>query len=359
MFNDIKKRLLENPDHIINVLEAYEFYKPHIMHNEIRCGLYEGSNTTAIRIKLENNENLFVKDFSRSINLDIINYIIKVRNTDFKSVLHIIKTELGIDSFYDISISSEVFGGFYNRIAKKQAEFVAKTYPDDILNEYKQGYHLKFLHDNIPFQTQKDFGIGYDVASQRITIPIYNQYGELIGVKGRATWEVDDEEPKYIYLVPCPMSSTLYGYSLNFPKLQNNEIWVMEAEKSVMQIYSYGYQNAVAIGSNSLSTMQCKLIMELQPTKIVFLLDKGLDLENTFVNIERLQTYMRMSNAEVWYWDWTLSDLPDKSSPSDYGKETLDEILATQLREYRKDDALLKSNGTSKQIAEDYLTLKL
>ena len=133
----------------------------------------------------------------------------------------------------------------------------------------------------------------------------------------------------------------------------------MEAEKSVMQIYSYGYRNAVAIGSNSLSTTQCKLIVELQPTKIVFLLDKGLDLENTFANIERLQAYMRMSDAEVWYWNWHLSDLPDKSSPSDYGKDTLDKILTTQLQKYRKDDALSKSNGMLEQTAEDYLTLKL
>lgn len=337
MFTEIKRSLLEAPDSIINILTEYDFYKPQLRYNEIRCGLYEGSNPTAICIRLKDNDKLYVTDFSRNVNADIINYIIKVKNVTFKEVLGSIKAELGIENFYSINTKRSAFGGFYDTIYKQNSELYVKTYPDSILNEYKNVYSRRFAQDNISFAAQDYFGIGYDAISQRITIPIYNLYGELIGIKGRATWEVADDEPKYLYLVPCPMSSTLYGYSHNYQYLQGDTIYVFEAEKSPQQCYTFGVRNAVALGSNSLSDIQCKLLMSVQPKRIVWMLDKGLDLQNTFTNIDKLRKYTRMSDVQILYWDWCKSDLPDKSSPSDYGKAEFEKIVREQLYEARMD----------------------
>ena len=336
MFKDIKRRLLDNPDSIINILEQYDFYKPRIHNNEIRCGLYEGSNPTAIRIKLTDNDNLYVCDFSRNISEDIINYLIKVRELDFKTVLSAIKQELGIKNFYTITEKRSVFGGFYNRISRFQSAMYVKTYPENILDEYNIGYNKRFLDDNISLQTQDYFDIGYDVVSQRITIPIRNAYAEIIGLKGRANYEVTDDEPKYLYLISCPMSQTLYGFSQNYAYLCNGEIYLYEAEKSVLQCHTYGYSNALALGSNSLSDTQCRLLMGLQPKKIVFMLDKGLDINNTLRNIEKLLLYTRMSDVQICYWDWHKNTtLPDKASPSDYGKDMLQDIINNELVEYK------------------------
>lgn len=337
MFTEIKRSLLEAPDSIINILTEYDFYKPQIRYNEIRCGLYEGSNPSAICIRLKNNDNLYVNDFSRNINADIISYIIKVKNVTFKEVLHSIKAELGIENFYDLGNKHSAFGGFYDTIRKQNSALYVKTYPDSILNEFKNVYNLRFIKDNISFEAQDYFNIGYDEASQRITIPIYNPYGEIISIKGRANWNVTDDEPKYLYLIPCAASSTLYGYAQNYVHLQGGTIFIFESEKSVLQCYSYGIKSAVALGSNSLSDTQCKLLMSLQPKRIVFMLDKGLDLQNTFNNIEKLRRYTRMSDVTIWYWDWCKSELPDKSSPSDYGKEELMKIVEEQLYEARMD----------------------
>ena len=335
MFTEIKRSLLEAPDSIINILEEYGFYKPQLRYNEIRCGLYEGSNPTAICIRLKNNDKLYVKDFSRNFSADIINYIIKVKNVTFKEVLSSIKAELGVDNFYDIGSKRCAFGGFYDSIHRQSSELYAKTYPDSILNEYKNVYNLRFAKDNISLEAQDHFGIGYDIISQRITIPIYSPYGELRGVKGRANWDISEDECKYLYLVPCPMSSTLYGYSQNYQYLQDGTIYVFEAEKSPMQCYTFDVRNTVALGSNSLSDIQCKLLMSLQPKKIVFMLDKGLDLQNTFNNIDKLRKYTRMSDVQILYWDWHESDLPDKASPSDYGKQEFEKIVREQLHEAR------------------------
>lgn len=336
MLKDIKKRLLDNPESIVNILITYDFFQPHIKNNEIRFGLYEGSNPTAICIRLQNNDNLYVNDYSRSINCDLINYIIRVRQTDFKSVLSVIKAELDIENFYDLSEQRQIFGGFYNRISKYNDDLYIKTYPYSALNDYLDAFSARFAKDNINFDTQNRFQVRYDVETQRIVFPIYNKYGELIGAKGRANWEVEDGESKYLYTIKCPMSSTLYGYTENYQYLQNADVLIFEAEKSVMQCSTYGINNAVALGSNSLSQTQCKILLELNPKKLIFLLDKGLDLQITFRNIKVLQQYTRMSDVRIYYWDWTKSrlELPDKASPSDNGKEILLNILDNELVEY-------------------------
>lgn len=339
MLKGIKQRLLENPESIVNILITYEFSKPIVKNNEIRFGLQEGSNPNGISIRLHNNENLYVNDYIRGINADLINYIIKVKNSDFRSVLSVIKTELGIESFYDISTQRQIFGGFYNRISKYNDDLFVKTYPYSILDDYIDSYSERFAKDNINVDAQDRFQLRYDVISQRIVFPVYNKYAELIGIKGRADWDVDEDESKYLYLVNCPMSSTLYGYTQNFTHLQDGEILIFEAEKSVMQCSSYGIYNAVALGSHSLSQTQCKMLMELSPKKIVFLFDKGLDLGETTKNIKALEQFTRMSDVQIYYWDWEKStvDLPEKASPSDCGKEKLKYILKHELVHYNEE----------------------
>lgn len=341
MLKDLKKGLLKSPQSIINILEQYEFSKIHIQNNEIRFAIAEGHNSSAIRIKLTDNDNLYVDDFVRNVcnyygsRCDLISYIIKTKNTDFVTVLSSIKNELGITGFYDFHTKQSVFGGFYDRIKKNQVNLNVKTYKEKILNEYLNVYSERFAEDRITFETQDKFQIGYDIDSQRITIPIRNAYGELIGIKGRATWNITEDECKYLYIVPCPMSSTLFGYCQNYEFLnQADEIYIGESEKFVMQCYSYGIRNCVSLGSNSLSTTQAQLLVELNPKKIVFMLDKGLDFANTKANVERLKLFTRMFDIEIYWWDWQINtNLPDKASPSDYGKRVFIDIVENELKE--------------------------
>lgn len=333
MFRQIKKELLQEPQSIINILEEFGFSDLRIHNNEIRCGLSEGHNTTAIRIRLINNDDLFVTDFIRGVSYDLINYIVKVKCVDFVSVMKAIRSELGISDFYELDTKRSVFGGFYDKIKKRDNDLYVKIYSDEILGEYENVYSSMFLRDNISFYSQDRFKIGYDIVSQRITIPIRNEYGDLIGVKGRADWDVSDEESKYLYLVPCAASQTLYGYSQNYQYCINNDILVFEAEKSVMQCCSYGINNCVSLCGNSVSTKQCRLLMAAVPKRIVFMLDKGLDADITRRNAKMLSAYTKMSDTKIMWWDWTKSNLPDKASPSDHGREALLNALTYETTE--------------------------
>lgn len=322
---EIKKQLLDNPDSIVSILEYYDFTNIRLNHSEIRCSFGQDHDASAIRIKLTNNDSLYVQDFVRSdYKGDIISYIMKSRNVPFVDVVSKIKNELGISN--TTFSKRKVFGGLFN-IAKRTSDYESKVHSETILQSYK-GLNTKFLKDNISLSTQRDFGLGFDIDSQRITIPIRNAYGELIGVKGRCNYNPKDDEPKYLYLVPCAMSTTLFGYSQNYQHLINaEEIFIFEAEKSVMQAYDFGIKNTVALGSNNLSLTQIKLLYNLQPKKIVFMLDKGLDYTQTYNNRDSLINFCKMNEFEIYMWDWKKSNLPDKSSPTDYGEDTFYECL--------------------------------
>ena len=71
------------------------------------------------------------------------------------------------------------------------------------------------------------------------------------------------------------------------------------------------------------------------------MLDNNLPLENTKRDMETLRNAAVMHDLQISYFDWTeCLDLPDKSSPSDEGKEILDNILKENIKETIVDDEL-------------------
>lgn len=333
MIQELKKQLLENPENICTLLEEFDFAHITLKRNEIRFArnIDGGPN---IRIRL-NDEYLNVTDYVNSIHTDIISYIIKEKHTDFRSVLSAIKRILNLsDDWRPQSRKREIFGGVYSRIINK-TDPQPKVYDESILDDYLKVPNERFQRDNISLETQMKFGIGYDVGTDRITILIRDQHGSLMGVKGRRNYETDNEDdPKYLYLIPCQMSKTLFGYSNNYSSMYGGTVMIFESEKSVLQCASYGYNNAVALGSNNLSEYQSKMILSLNPKQVIFMLDSDLPLENTKRNINTLRSIAVMRDFKISYFDWTeCLDLPSKASPSDEGKEVLEYILKENIKD--------------------------
>ncbi len=332
MFEEVKAKLLEQPESIVNILETFNCHKVRINGREIRCARDDNSNPTAVVIRLTNNENLLVKDYELNIVLDLINYLIKIKNASFKDVMNAIKQELHLDSIYNYKRKVGLFGGLYDGLSRNNGEISVTTYPEKILKYYGNTPNLLWLKDGISLSTQRKWNIGYDVQSQRITMPIRTSTGEIMSIKGRLNGEPEEFEPKYLYLVQGPMSQTLFGYSENYSSLYENEILIVESEKSVLKLDSWGYNNVVALGSNSLSTTQAKLLMSLNPKSVIFMLDKSLPLENTKKNAELLKTFCAMRQLEIKYWDWTDNiTLDEKSAPCDDTKEEFEYILNNEI----------------------------
>lgn len=258
-----------------------------------------------------------------------------MKNVTFKDVMNIIKQETGIKSLYGFKRKVGPFGGIYNHITRSNNSIEVQTYPEEILKKYGNVPNLRWLKDGISLETQRKWGVGYCVESQRITLPIRTATSELMGVKGRCNYDPDEYEAKYLYMTPsCPMSQTIFGLSENYDTLYEGNILIFESEKSVLKLDSWGYNNAVALGSNSLSTTQAKLLMSLNPKSITFMLDNNLPLENTKRNIDVLLEFCKMKTLDIRFWNWTYNlDLDEKAAPCDCSKEEFIYILENEIED--------------------------
>lgn len=331
MLNKIKEQLIEQPEKLIELLENFGF--EHINHrgSEVRFARsdYGGAN---ISIRLKDNPYCCVSDWSRGVNTDIISYIIQEKNVEFRDVLRATKRILNLSNDWYPQQRKLLFGGIYENIARQHREIKLRTYDDSILDQYLKYSNLMFLNDGISLAAQKFWDIRYSVMDNRIIIPIRNEYSDLVGAKGRLNGVPNDDEPKYIYSIPVMSSQLLYGYSENYQYLYGNDIIVVESEKSVMQAWDFGVRNIVALGSNSLSEKQVKLLLQLQPKRIIIAMDEGLDFSQTQRNADMIKNFSSIFAPEIWYWDSDQDlDINPKSSPTDMGKEKFEEIMEEQL----------------------------
>jgi hypothetical protein len=337
MLEDIKKELLNHPDKLKDVLEHFGYCNIVIRSKYIQFGRDEFSSKKSIVIKLENNKFLYVHDYARNIQQDLFSYIMNQRHVEFSVVINEVKHVLGINDYYEFFNQKGIFGGFYERV-KKRSVCKHNTYDKSILDSYVNIGNTRFLKDHISLQTQKAFHIGYDIESQGITIPIYDQLGQLMGVKERFNYDVPDGEMKYFYDFPCQASQTLYGYAQNYQYLLGGTIYLYEAEKSVLQCHSYGIRNCVGLGSGTISKKQVQMLLELNPRRIIFMHDYGYKLEYIMRNINLVKNYSRFAEIELGYWDFFGKKYKDKVSPSDLGEYKLKDIMLNEIKMIGDDD---------------------
>ena len=325
--------LLERPDAICNILQRFDFYNVTTRSNEIRFGRAPDSTKGAISIRLLDNDWLNVKDYSKAISLDFFSYISEEKGVELRSVFQATKEELGITDWYQLETKTKrmIFGGFFNRIGKNK-RLDNKVIDETVLSEYEAVPSQRFLRDGISLKTQKKFGIRYDSESQRIIIPLRDQFGQLVGCKGRANWETSEDEAKYLFLYKCMMSQILYGDYENYLYMYNKDVIICEAEKSVLQADSMGYHNVVAIGGNSLSATQAKMIVGMMPKRIILCLDEGLNIDVIQKNLNTIYTFAKMFDIQIGWWnsDYDI-DIPEKASPTDCGKNKFEEIISKQI----------------------------
>ena len=323
---------LKNPDFLESLFADLGYCNIRKHQNYLSFGRSQDSSPKSITAYF-NRDKTLVTDHPRNIQGDLITFIHEAHDLSISATIRLLEKHSGakLDN-YSIPYG-DLFGGFFrNRWREDKEE--NEPLEHSFLDQYEQTPNTRFLKDHISLKAQAYFEIGYDAKRDLITIPIYGDTGDLIGVKARANYPTDKSQNKYIFLEPCSQSATLYGYYQNRSYLQDNTVLIFEAEKSVMQAYSYGYRNAVAIGSASLSDKQISLIEKLHPAKIVLLLDQGLHKRIVLDNLNKLHNTLFLQDVPLYYWD--DSQAKEKSSPADFGKEQFEMILESKLIEYKE-----------------------
>ena len=77
-----------------------------------------------------------------------------------------------------------------------------QIYDESILNQYVMYPYQGYIDENIDYETQQFFRIGFDVNTERVIFPICNSTGDIISIKGRTLDPAYKEKnlPKFLYL---------------------------------------------------------------------------------------------------------------------------------------------------------------
>ena len=330
--SDVKEKLLEDPEKIVELLEEYNFCHINSKPQEIRCGRDDKGGPN-ISIRLHNNTWVNVSDYARGVYTDIFSFIAQERGATFREVLLSTKKILGLGDDWESKKKYQLFNGIYANIGKN-AKPKSTIYDESILNQYTKCGNLKFLESHISLESQMKFGLMYSIEQQRIIIPIRDIFGNLAGVKSRRNYETDNpDDPKYVFECPTSKSMILYGAYENYQYLMNaDRIIIGEAEKFVLAADSYQYNSAVAIMGNALSSEQAKILLSFNAKEYCFMLDEGLDLSVTYQNAKLLKSFAAMRECRVTFFNWQNSlCVGEKESPTDGGRENFYYILENEI----------------------------
>lgn len=289
----------------------------------ITCGNKDGDNKNAIVLYL--NENLTVINYTRTLSktkraTDLIDLVMFAEDLSFPEAMKFICNCIGIDYYNndieDVPESIQIIKMLKGMNSGSDVEDNEPLKPinEKILSYYIPCGNSMFEQDNISLEIQQEFKVGYDPQSNRITIPLYDIMGNLVGVKARLfKYDLTEcDPPKYMFLARCNKSKLLYGYFENQKYIKDAQtLYVVESEKAVQQCASYGYRNVVATMGKTISRSQVELLVRLDK-KIILALDQDVEYEE-LVNIKN----MFPEQVPVYYIQDNEHLLQEKESPSD------------------------------------------
>lgn len=290
----------------------------------------DGDNKTAINVYINS---LNYNNYTRMIKGNIYTLVMDVKKINFPKALEYITTVLKLDKDSLKENIEYPFGGFYRNLIREsqEPEYAMKTYDISILDEFAGKYSRLFFEDGISYDSQRLYGVGYDICSKRITIPEWTLDGKLCGIMGRLNDKHCTHEDRWLPLIPCSRPLTLYGYINNYKHIKQKDICIIgESEKSPMQLSSFKCNVGLASCGDNISDIQAKYIKGLNTSKIIIAYDEGLEEDLIRSQAEKLKVdnYL-FKNCVGYIYDRNheIMKKGSKCSPSDLGKKAFAELV--------------------------------
>lgn len=319
----LKEHILEN-NFIPTILEELGCHHIRKKDGYFQCANPDGDNVTAVCVY--ENTNLttinYTRDISngKNIHTDLISLVEFYKNETFPYAVKWICDVLDIDYYSNLDEDlpkslqlTKMLVEMQSVDTESETEKPLKPISEKILSYFKPYVNDMFNEDGVGYDTQVEFEIGYDEFTNRITIPIRDDLGNLVGVKARYFYrQVPEDEQKFMYIEKCARSQILYGLykTINFIK-KAQRVFVVEAEKGVQQLYDKGYFEAVATGGSKISKNQIDKLTRLC-VPIIFVFDKDITKEELDNIASRF-----IDGTEVYALIDTIGVLNEKESPTD------------------------------------------
>lgn len=229
---------------------------------------------------------------------DVLNFVQKYYNLDFKEAVEMLAKEYGIevswnfeksghnDELYEINRQAAIF--FFR--ALRQTENPAYPYmkgrgmSDETLKNFGIGYAdadwsslTDYLTSEKGYDPEKLVKLGltsvkngkyYDYFRDRVMFPIQNTAGKVIGFGGRIInnggQPADKKAPKYLNSCESPVfqkKSNLYGMNVTKDYVKKEDsIILVEGYMDVISLYQAGIRNVSASLGTALTENQARLI---------------------------------------------------------------------------------------------------
>lgn len=298
----------------------------------IQCGNKDGDNPRSIVVY--KNEYISCTNYTRQITkngraADIFDLISYFEDCSFAEAMKLVCGIAGIDYYgerEDMPESLQMLKLLQDMNTNSEDDSAPlKPIPECVLSYYLPYGNVMFEDDNISLETQREFEISFDPATNSICIPVRDELGTLIAVKARRFKytpstpmdkrrfpdELCEDESKYYYEYPGAKSQVLYGLHKNAKAIQEQGVvYVGESEKFCLQLYEMGYYG-VSTGGSKISKRQVEMLTRLG-VKIVFCFDKDIseddlqDIANNFMSGVPIYAIVDKDNI-----------LQEKESPSD------------------------------------------
>lgn len=320
----LQNKIIENPDYIHQILEELGHTYIRDKGNYFVCRNIDGDNDTAVSIL---KDTLHYENFSHGSSGSIITLVEEELGLNFKDALKWIAKTLGLSDVKSVNKKIILpFGGFYKQISSNDSENIEiPVYGEEILPPADCLSYMWLVKDHVDLVTQERFGIRVDLDSNRIVIPVRNTVGGLVGAKARANDSNVPLDRRWSMYKPYRKSMVLYGFNENYNDIIfKSTVVVVEAEKSVLQAISFGFNLCTGIGGHNISETQANYIKGFFADRIILAFDSGLREEEIRFEAEKLAKGNRLYKPKIGYiYDREGSVLRPKykESPTDRGLE--------------------------------------
>lgn len=175
----------------------------------------------------------------------------------------------------------------YNPTRPRLLEVFDEPLPEKVLGAFDECPVALVEDDGFSESTLQYFGVGYDRKNTRITFPLRDITGVLVGISGRT---VIDQHPRYkVY----DSEFAAYGLAARAQIRKSTILWngdkvyqeacfrkltspivIVEGFKACMRVWDAGYKNAVALLGTYLSEDQ-QWVLERVGAPVVLMLDRN------------------------------------------------------------------------------------
>lgn len=273
-----------DPESVINYL-GFRIVKRGPKELRGPCKVHGGDNITAFRFNLETRTwCCYTRHCEGDTDRDLVGLVQKTLGVSFPEAVKFLADLAGIDLENENVLSEKYLEIKHQQEMRREIRQVQPSapvtsfFPEQVLDDLKPKRSNYFIDRGFPDELLDFYEIGGYTDGKgvhRETIPIRDEYGNLLTISGRRT--DSDEDPKYLLLKNINKGITLYNlevaknYVGNTALGEDRTLILVEGFVDVWGLALKGVHNVVAAMGTDITPMQRDLLCKYAENVIVML----------------------------------------------------------------------------------------